>query len=155
MDFAEMKKKALKFKDDMIEKGAKKLAQSGLVLNTEDELKLFIEKSKTKTVEIKETGETKTFVKKVIVIFADNKSAFFEKALVQLPVLLAKAFSQNISIKMCDIELEKLKDYGIESQPSLVVFETEKVVKIIDSEVKITKIVKGLSLDIESAIENV
>ena len=155
MDFAELKKKALQLKDDMIEKGAKKLAESSLVLNTEDELNAFIDKSTTKTVEIKDTGETKEFVKKVIVIFADNESDFFEKSLIQLPVLMTKAFSQNLPIKMCDLPLEKLEDYGIKTLPSLVVFETQKVIKIIDSEENITKIVKDMSLDLESAIENV
>ncbi len=155
MDFAELKKKALQLKDEMIEKGAKKLAESSLVLNTEDELNAFIDKSKTKTATIKDTWETKEFVKKVIVIFADNQSEFFEKSLIQLPVLMTKAFSQNTPIKMCDLSLDKLTDHGVKTLPSLVVFETEKVIKIIDSEENITKIVKDMSLDLESAIENV
>jgi len=55
MDFAELKKKALKFKDDMIDKGAKKLSESGLVINIKDDLEKFIEKSKTTSFTSQET----------------------------------------------------------------------------------------------------
>jgi hypothetical protein len=126
-----------------------------MVINKVEDLEKFIEKSKTKTFTSKETGETKEFIKKVIVIFAEKDSDFFEKSLIQLPVLVTKAFSQNIPLKMCDVKLEELKKYNIDKLPSLAVFETEKVIKIIDSEEDITKIVKTLSLDINDAIENV
>jgi hypothetical protein len=46
-----------------------------------------------------------------------------------------------------------LKEYKIIIQPCLVVFETEKVVKIIEWEEKILKIVKWLSPDINKLIE--
>jgi len=155
MDFAEFKKKALKFKDDVIDKSAKKLAESSLVINTKDDLEKFIEKSKTTSFTSQETGETKEFTKKVIVIFAEKDSDFFEAALVKLPVLVTKAFSQNIPLKMCDIDLKDLSEYKIPSFPSLVVFQTEKVVKIVEWEEKINTIVKSLSLNIEEAIENI
>ncbi len=155
MDFGELKKKALKFKDDMIDKGAKKLAESGLVINTKDDLEKFIEKSKTTSFTSQETWETKEFTKKVIVIFGEKDSDFFEGALVKLPVLVTKAFSQNIPLKMCDIDLKDLKDYKINSLPSLVIFQTEKLSKIVEWEEKINTIVKSLSLDIEKAIENI
>lgn len=155
MDFAELKKKALKFKDDVIDKGAKKLSESGLVINTKDDLEKFIEKSKTTSFTSQETWETKEFTKKVIVIFWEKDSDFFEKALVNLPVLVTKAFSQNIPLKMCDINLKDLGEYKIPSLPSLAVFQTEKVVKIVEWEEKINTIVKSLSLDIEWAIENI
>jgi len=96
-----MKKKALKFKDDVVDKSAKKLAESGMVLNTQDELEKFIEK------------------------------------------------------KMCDIDLKDLKAYKLDSLPTLVVFETEKVAKTVEGEEKISTIVKSLSLNIEEAIENI
>lgn len=155
MDFAELKKKALKFKDDVVEKSAKKLAESWMVLNTQDELESFIKKSKTTSFTSKETGETKTFVKKVIVIFAEKESDFFDKSLVQFPVLVTKAFSQNIPLKMCDIDLKDLKAYKLKSLPTLVVFETEKVAKTVEGVEKISTIVKSLSLNIEEAIDNI
>ncbi len=154
MDFQALKLKALKFKDDVIDKSAKKLAGSSMVLNTVEELDAFIEKSKTKKVTIKDTWEEKEFIKKVIVIFADNESDFFEKSLIQLPVLVTKAFSQNIPLKMCDVALKDLKKYWVESHPTLLVYETEKVIKTIDSEEGISSIVKDLSLDINAAIES-
>jgi hypothetical protein len=49
-----------------------------------------------------------------------------------LPILITKAFSQNIPLKVCDIDLKDLSEYNIKSQPSLLVFETENVVKIIE-----------------------
>ena len=72
MDFTEFKKKALKFKDDVIDKWAKKLAESGLVINSKDDLEKFIEKSKTTSFTSQETWETKTFEKKVIVVFGEK-----------------------------------------------------------------------------------
>jgi hypothetical protein len=47
-------------------------------------------------------------------------------------VLITKAFSQNIPLKVCDLKLDQLSKYNIKSQPSLVVFETKKVIKIIE-----------------------
>jgi len=155
MNFWDFKKKALKFKDSIIEKWAKKLANSSLVINKMEDLEKFIEKSKIKTFTSKETGETKIFIKKVIVIFWEKDSNFFKKALIQLPVLVTKAFSKNIPLKMCDIELKDIKNYWIKSLPSLVVFETEKVIKIINSEEGITKIVTWFTINIEEAIENI
>ncbi len=155
MDFATFKKKAIKFKDDMIDKGAKKLAESSLVINSKEDLEKFIKKSETKTFTSKETGEMKTFVKKAIVIFWEKDSDFFEEALLTLPVLVTKAFSQNTPLKMCDLDLWDLKEYKLKSLPSLVVFQTEKVIKTVEWEEKINTIVKSFSLDIEEAIENI
>ena len=155
MDFWSLKEKALKFKNNMIEKGAKKLAESSMVIKNVKDLEKFIEKSKTKTFTSQETWETKTFLKKVIVIFTEKNSEFFKKALVQLPVLVTKAFSQNIPLKMCDLSLEELKKYKIEKLPSLVIFETEEIVKIINSEDDITKIVTWFNINIEESINNI
>ncbi len=155
MDFAEFKKKVIKFKNDTIDKWAKKLAESWMVINTKDNLDIFIKKSETTSFTSQETWETKTFEKKVIVVFGEKDSDFFESALAKLPVLVTKAFSQNIPLKMCDIALKDLKEYKIESLPSLVVFQTEKVAKIVEWEEKINTIVKSLSLNIEQAIENI
>ena len=155
MDFWAIKDKALKFKNDMVEKWAKKLAESSMVINKIEDLESFIEKSKTKTFVSQETGETKKFIKKVIVIFWEKDSDFFKKALIQLPVLVTKAFSQNIPLKMCNIELKDIKKYWVKSLPSLVVFETEEVINVINSEEGITKIVTWLTINIEEAIKNI
>ncbi len=150
-----MKKKALKFKDDMVESGAKKLAESSMVINKIEDLEEFIKKSETKNFTSKETGITKEFIKKVIVIFAEKDSDFMKKSLISFPVLVTKAFSQNIPLKMCDIKLEELKDYTeIKTFPSLVVFETEKIIDVIEWEEDINKITKSLSIDINKSIED-
>jgi hypothetical protein len=103
-----------------------------MVINKIEDLEEFIKKSETKSFTSKETGETKKFIKKVIVIFADKDSDFMKKALIGLPVLITKAFSQNIPLKMCDIKLEELKKYDIKKLPTLVVFETEKIIDVIE-----------------------
>lgn len=154
MDFAELKKKAIKFGNDMVETWAKKLAESSMVINKIEDLEKFIEKSKTKTFTSSETGVTKEFIKKVIVIFAEKDSSFMKKSLVWLPVLITKAFSQNIPLKMCDIKLEELKKYDIKKLPTLVVFETEKIIDVIEWEKDINKITKSLSIDINKSIED-
>ena len=154
MDFAELKKKAIKFGNDMVETWAKKLAESSMVINKIEDLEKFIEKSKTKSFTSSETGITKEFIKKVIVIFAEKDSSFMKKSLVWLPVLITKAFSQNIPLKMCDIKLEDLKKYDIKKLPTLVVFETEKIIDIIEWEEDINKITKSLSIDINKSIED-
>ena len=155
MDFWDFKKKALKFKDDIFEKWAKKMANSSMVINTIDELEKFIKKSETKIFTSKETWKVKEFTKKVIVIFAEKESDFFKNFLIWLPILITKAFSQNIPLKMCDIEIKDLKQYNIKEQPCLVVFETEEVIKIIEWEENISKIVKKVDLDINKAIEEI
>ena len=154
MDFAELKKKAIKFGNDMVETWAKKLAESSMVINKIEDLEKFIEKSKTKSFTSSETGITKEFIKKVIVIFAEKDSSFMKKSLVWLPVLITKAFSQNIPLKMCDIKLEDLKKYDIKKLPTLVVFETEKIIDIVEWEEDINKITKSLSIDINKSIED-
>lgn len=154
MDFAELKKKAIKFGNDMVETWAKKLAESSMVINKIEDLEKFIEKSKTKSFTSSETGITKEFIKKVIVIFAEKDSSFMKKSLVWLPVLITKAFSQNIPLKMCDIKIEDLKKYDIKKLPTLVVFETEKIIDIVEWEEDINKITKSLSIDINKSIED-
>lgn len=149
-----MKKKALKFKDDVIESWAKKLAESSMVINKIEDLEEFIKKSETKKFTSKETWETKEFIKKVIVIFTDKNSDFMKKSLVWLPVLITKAFSQNIPLKMCDIKIEELKKYEIKKLPTLVVFETEKIIDVIEWEEDINKIIKSLNIDINKSIED-
>lgn len=62
-----------------------------------------------------EDGSQKENKKRVVIIFADPKSDFFEKMLYMLPVLVTKAFSQNISLKLADISMKGIpkQDYSI------------------------------------------
>jgi len=53
-----------------------------MVINKIEDLEKFIEKSKTKSFTSSETGITKEFIKKVIVIFAEKDSSFMKKSLV-------------------------------------------------------------------------
>ena len=110
MDFAELKKKALEAKDKLVATSTQKMVESGMVLNTKEELAEFIKKSQTKTITSKETGEEKTFVKKVIVLFAEKDSDFLKKALLQSVVFITKSFSQNVPFKICDLDIKDLKD---------------------------------------------
>jgi len=153
MDFEKLKDKAIKFKNNLVEKSAKTIANSSMVIKNLEQLEKFIEKSKTKKYTNPETWETKKFIKKVIVIFAEKNSKFLENFLVWLPILITKAFSQNIPLKISDIDLKYLQKYNIESQPCLVVFTQEKVDKIVYWEEKINKITKQLNLDLEKSIE--
>jgi hypothetical protein len=121
MDFDALKKKALKLKDQAVEKskeavdyGAKKLGESSLTLKDTKQLQDFITSSKNTQTKL-EDGNHRENKKRVVVIFADTKSDFFESMLYMLPVLITKAFSQNISLKLADISMKDLKkkDYGI------------------------------------------
>jgi hypothetical protein len=75
-----------------------------------------------------------------------------------LPVIVAKAFSQNIAIKLAKSKIEwvKLSDYSVkvESLPCLVVFEEEKVLKTIEGKENILKLVKSFDLDINKQIDD-
>lgn len=162
MDFASLKKKALKLKDQAVEKsqqavdfGAKKLSESGFVLKTPTELEAFIQKSKN-SFSKGEQGEKKEYKKRALVIFADTKSDFFEHMLYMLPVLSTKAFSQNIALKLADRDMKELdkEAYKIESGPALCVFENQVLIKTLSGEENIQKVVKSASLDISTTIDS-
>jgi len=155
MGFAEWKAKAVKLKNDTVEKMAKKLSESSLVLKTKEDLDKIIAKSKTTTFTDEKTLETKEFIKHSIVIFVKKNSEFYKDALIQVPVLATKAFASNINLKMCDLDLKDLKSYKIKETPALVLFTNEKVEKTILWEENIKTIVKTLDLDIIKAIENI
>jgi hypothetical protein len=76
-----------------------------------------------------------------------------------LPVITAKAFSQNISVKLANSKIEwvKLSNYKVKekSLPCLVVFEEEKVLKTIEWTQNILKLVKSFDLDINKLIDEV
>jgi len=155
MGFKEWKEKAVKFKNESIDKAAKKLAESSLVIKTKEDLDKLIAKSKNTTFTSEETLETKEFVKHSIVIFVKKDSEFYKDALIQVPVLATKAFASNIGLKMCDLDLKDLKKYKITETPALALFTDEKLEKAVLWEENIKKIVKTLDLDIIKAIENI
>jgi hypothetical protein len=69
---------------------------------------------------------------------------------------VAKAFSQNVVLKLAvsnikDVDFTK---YGITKFPSLVVFENNKVLKVVSSKESILKLVKSFNLDINKEIDN-
>lgn len=166
MDFKSFKDKAIKkakqFKDKAIEISyktvnftAKKLSESGFTISTKEELEKFIKKSAKTNFKDKETWIEKIYSHRVIVIFWDEKSDFFKKSLVNFPILVAKAFSQNIPLKLAKHNIKDIvyQNYNLDEFPSLVIFENEKFLKIIKKEENILKLVKFLSLDINKAID--
>ena len=155
MNFKTLKEKVIKFKDNTVSSAAKKLAESGLVIKTKEDLDKIIEKSKNTSFTSKETWVTKNFTKHSIVIFVAKESEFYKDALVQVPVLATKAFASNLPLKMCDLALDDLKDYKITETPVLALFTNEKLVKLVTGEENIKTIVKTLDLDIIKAIENI
>ena len=155
MDFKALKEKVLKFKDETITSGAKKLAESSMVIKSKEDLDKLIAKSKNTKFTSKETWETKVFIKHSIVIFVEKKSDFYKDALVQVPVLATKAWTSSISLKMCDLDLKDLSDYKITETPTLALFTDEKLSKVVIWKEDIKTIVKTLDLDIIKAIENI
>lgn len=163
MDFKELKEKALELKkmaseqtQKAINYGAEKLTNSGLTINKKEELDAIIKKSATTTFKNKETWVKKENKHKSIVIFADEGSEFFKKALYMLPIIATKAFTQSISVKLAKSKIDwvKLSDYKVKAKtlPCLVVFEEEKVLKTIEWTENILKLVKSFDLDINKLI---
>lgn len=157
MDFWQLKEKLLQAKNKSIdvfnktvEKWTGKLIESNLTIKTLFDLDNFI--SKSKNVYNPQTWQDS--VKKVICIFASKESDFFKKSLYILPVIFTKWWTSNISVKLVDSSLEwlDLKKFEVETLPSLVLIENEKVIKVVAWEEKIDKIVTWLTLDIEKSL---
>ena len=142
--------------DKAISFSAKKLSNSWATIKDREVLLDTIKKSKNTTFIDKETGKRKTNKNKVIVIFWNERSAFFKSALLEYPILKTKAFSQNILLKLAKSKISgiDLKEFWIEKTPCLVLFENTKPTKIVYWNEKIQKLVKSLKLDINSELEN-
>lgn len=167
MDFATIKEKIVngsKKAKDWIIRGknkvlsfwAKTLSSSNATIKDKKVLEEAVLKSKNTSFVDKKTNEKKTFKKRVIIIFWNEKSDFFKEALLNYPILVAKAFSQNVVLKLAvsnikDVDFTK---YGITKFPSLVVFENNKVLKVVSSKESILKLVKSFNLDINKEIDN-
>lgn len=154
--FKSFKDKAVKLKNDVIEKSADSLKGSSFTISKVDDLEEIIKASVTTKFVSKETWETKMFKHRVIVVFWDEKSDFFKTALYMFPVLITKAFSQNVKLKLAKTSIKELdlSSYWVKIVPSLVVFEEEKVLKVISWEESILKLVKSFNLDINKQIDN-
>ena len=156
MDFKKLKENVIKIKDKTkeslnkaVDYWSSKISSTKLVLSTEKDLKLFIDRSKTVT-----NKDWKKFKKKIIVIFIEKTDSYYKKLMYDLLVLYTKAWSQNIFLKICDISKKDLKDIEVSSYPSLVVFETKKIIKVLEWEEKIKKVVKSFTLNINKTIDS-
>mgnify|MGYP002858134729 CR=1 FL=1 len=158
-----MKDEALKLKDkakkagkDAIEYSATKMADSKMTLKTVEDFEKFRETSKNTKWTDSTTGKKKEFSHRSIVIFSDTKSTFFKEMLYKLPVLQTKAFTQGVKLKLADISMKWLdkEKFSIHNTPSLVVFENEKLLKTLQGEENIQKVVKSMSLDINTTIDS-
>jgi len=157
MDFSKIKSKLIETKNKAVDKSAEFLWNSAFTIKTLESLNEIIKKSKKTTFTNKETWETKEFNKKIIVVFWDENSDFFKESLLSFPVLATKAFSQNITLKLAKTSIEwlKLEDYNIKETPSLLVFQDEKIIKVVSWRENILKLVKSINLDINSEIEKI
>jgi len=160
MDFSKFREKlssikssTAKFYNETIENTAKKVVQSNFTIKTLFELEDFIWKSKNYFSEASGKEEWK----KIICIFASKDSDFFKKFLYEIPLIYTKAWSRNIWIKLVESSFEGLDllRFNVTVLPSLVLFENEKVAKVVATEEKINKIVNGLNLDIEKSIKDI
>lgn len=154
--FEDTKTKANEMTNKAIDYSSQKLMESKLTLETKEALEEYQADSKNKEFTSKETGETKTFTRRSILIIGEEKSNFFKDALYILPVIATKAFTQNVSVKLAKSDI---KDFDYESIqvkefPSLVLFENEKVAKVITGADAILKLVKSFDLDINKQIDN-
>lgn len=161
MDLASLKKKALELKDKTVEFSkktyedtAKKVAESKLVLKNQDDLLDFIVKSQNSTYEA-ENGQLKVFTKRTYLIVWDSQNEFFKEILISLPVLITKAFSQNVSFKLADKNntLIDFSNYNLVEFPTMLVFENKELYKIVVWEENLKKVVKSLTLDINKTVD--
>lgn len=157
MDFQSLKNKIVKTKNKAIDFSAEKLWNSMFTIKNIEELNEVISKSKRTKFTNKETWETKEYIKNSFVLFWDEGSNFFKEALVIFPVLATKAFSQNITLRLAKTNIKDLnfEFYQIKEIPSLVIFEDEKVKKVISGRENILKLVKSFNLDINKQVENI
>lgn len=154
--FEDTKTKANEMTTKAIDFSSQKLMESKLTLETKEDLEKFQSDSKNKEFTSKETGETKTFTRRSIVIIGEEKTDFFKNSLYILPVIATKAFTQNVSVKLAKSDIKEF-DYSqieVTDFPSLVLFENEKVSKVITGEDAILKLVKSFDLDINKQIDN-
>ncbi len=159
MDFKKLVEKAKNKTKEISNKavifGSEKLAESGLTLKKTEDIQKFIDNSINKEFTNKETGISKTFKRKAIIIFADEKSDFFKEVLYILPVLATKSFSQNIPFKIASSNIKDFdyKGHDLKEFPSLIMYENKEIKKTLSWKENILKLVKTMDLDINKLIE--
>lgn len=163
MDFGKWKQKAKDFwgkvvelKDKTLDYTAQKISESSMVIKDQTELEKFILGSANKVFTSKD-GEEKTSIKRVLLLVGDSKQDFYRDFLGLIPVLLTKWFTQNMSLKIVDVNNDKvqLSWYDIWEAPVVLVFENREVYKTISWEENVKKLVKSLTLDINKTIEDI
>ena len=161
MDFKNLKQKAFELKDkaikltnDTLDKTLNSIYNSSLAIKNQTEFDSFILKSANTTYKTAEWIE-KEGIRRAAIIYWDFKNPEFKKFLIWLPVLLAKWFSDWLSLKILDtnnteINKEIYEQYEI---PSLFLYENKELTKIVQSMENINKVVKTLNLDINKTID--
>lgn len=157
MDFKKIKEKAQFFIQQSWEKinesidiWIRKIEKSSFVLSDIKELQKVIDETKNT---INQYGKVST--KKTIIICAEKWSDFYRHLLSYIfPIVYWKAWTQNMWVKLCNIEKSDLKKYNVWEFPALIVFEDTKVLKVIHWKANIEKVVKNLNMDINELINN-
>ncbi len=153
--FSDATKKAKKFTNDTIENTWKKILDSKATIKDKKSYDLLVEKSKNKDFTDEKTGENKTFTKRSILIIWKENSDFFKNLTFEYPILVTKTFSQNIYFKLSKEKIEWIdfEELGVNSIPAMIVFENEKILKVIEWKENIQKLVKSFKLDINREID--
>ncbi|MDP2090407.1 MAG: hypothetical protein Q8K30_02310 [Candidatus Gracilibacteria bacterium] len=153
----DLKQEATEKKDETIKYAKEKSYGFKTVISSKEEFEFIIKKSATIVFTNQETGEEKLYKHKSIIIFAEEGSEFLKKTIYVMPILITKAFSQNIVVRLVKTQIEgiNLADYNlkVENLPSMLIFEEEKVLKVIEGQENILKLVKSFDLDINKLIE--
>ena len=157
MDFTSLKEKAKKYStqakeklDAWIDSSIKLIGESSFVISKKEELQKAIASSKNTTNAYKKISR-----KKVVVFYAEKESDYYKHILTYIaPVLFAKAWTQQIKMKLTNIDIKELSEYEVTESPALLVFEDEKLTKVIHGKEQIEKVVKTTDMDINSLINN-
>lgn len=148
-------KNAKNFTNETLEKTWKKILNSKWTVKDKKSFDLLIEKSKNKNFTDEKTWENKIFTKRSILIIWKEDSDFFKNLTYEYPILITKTFSQNVYFKLSKEKIDgvNLEDYGVNAIPAMIIFENEKVLKVIESKENIQKLVKSFKLDINKEID--
>ena len=137
---------------------AKKISESSSVsIKTKEDLQKLIEKSKTTEFENKETWELKQFQHKSALIIADEKTDFYKRISLQIPILKTKWFAGSIPVMLSKKEIEWIdySEYGVKEYPTMLIFQEEQVFKQIIWEENIEKISKSFTINMEEILEQI
>lgn len=157
MDFTSLKEKAKKYSTQVKEKfdagidsSIKKIGESSFVISTTEDLQTIIESSKNAT-----NSYWKISRKKVIIFYAEKESEYYKHILSYIaPVLFAKAWTQQVKMKLTNIDIKELQLYWVTESPALLVFEDAKFTKVLHGKETIEKVVKTADMDINNLINN-